>query len=65
MGIYSDEERRVALTELSICLTIIDGIVGDWRDPGGCAQEIAHTLRDRYDLLNSLVNRSGPPPRSC
>ncbi len=65
MRIYTDEERRVALLELGICLTIIDGILGDWRDPGGCAHDIAHTLRDRYDVLTSLVNRSGTPPRSC
>ena len=64
MTIYTGEERRVALKELSICLAIIDGLLADWPDPGGCAQEIAHTLHDRFDVLSALVNRSGSSP-SC
>ncbi|MGH7231065.1 MAG: hypothetical protein ACREJU_06860 [Nitrospiraceae bacterium] len=65
MSVYTDEERRIALMELGICLTIIEKILAEWNNPGECAHDIAHTLRDRFDVLNSLVNRSGSSLRSC
>lgn len=65
MSVYTEEERRIALVELGICLRIVDGILAEWRDPDGCAYEIAHTLRDRYDVLKASIHQSNALPRSC
>ncbi len=65
MSVYTDEERRIALLELGICINIVEAVLAGWPSPDGCAYEIAHTLRDRLDILKSLVNQSGSSPRSC
>lgn len=65
MPVYTDEERRIALIELGICLNIVEKVLAGWPSPDLCAYEIAHTLRDRLDVLMALVNPSGSPPRSC
>jgi hypothetical protein len=63
-SVYTDEERRIALVELSICITIVEKVLAGWPSPDSCAYEIAHTLRDRLDLLMAF-HQSGSPPRSC
>ena len=58
MAIYSDLERRIALIELRTCLAIANHIRAEWREPGGCADEIARTLQERYDRLQAVAAAS-------